>query len=129
MASKSSESELWETSMLKKVQGHLGKGSLVVLQLPSTRPYTVKGKWTFKAKSANIDPLLKSRLTAKGFMQIEGLHYNETFASTAQYELIRIFLVLVAYFKLYLSQLDFELLSTQNFMMKYGWTSTIQLPT
>ena len=95
--------------MDKEVQGHNSKGSLVVRQLPSTRPYTVKGKWAYKVKSANIDPLFKSRLTAKGFMQIEGVHYNETFASTAQHEVIRIFLVLVAYFKLYLSQLDFEL--------------------
>ena len=109
MASKSPESELWETSMEKEVQSHLGKGSLIALQLPTTKPYTVKGKWTYKFKSANIDPLFKSRLTAKGFMQIEGLHYNETFASTAQHEVIRIFLVLTAYFKLYLSQLYFEL--------------------
>ena len=109
MALKSTEANLWQTSMVKEVQGHLNKGSLVVLPLPISRPYTVKGKWTYKAKSANTDPISKSRLTAKGFMQIEGLHYNETFASTAQHKVIRIFLVLVAYFKLFLSQLDFEL--------------------
>ena len=109
MASKSPQSDLWDISMVKEVQGHIGKGSLVVRPLPSSRPYPVKGKWTYKVKNANVDPLFKSRLTAKGFMQIEGIHYNETFASTAQHEVIRIFLVLVAYFKLHLSQLDFEL--------------------
>ena len=95
--------------MQKEVNGHISKKSLVIMLLPSSKPYTVKGKWTYKVKHANLDPLFKSRLTAKGFMQIEGLHYNETFASTAQHEVIRIFLVLVAYFKLHLSQLDFEL--------------------
>ena len=109
MALKSTEADLWQISMDKEVQGHLSKGSLVVNELPISNPYTVKGKWTYKVKNASIDPLFKSRLTAKGFMQIEGLQYNETFASTAQHEVIRIFLVLVAYFKLHLSQLDFEL--------------------
>jgi hypothetical protein len=121
MALKSTEADKWELSMLKEVQGHLGKGSLVLLPLPSSRPHTVKGKWTYKVKSANIDPLFKSRLTAKGFMQIEGLHYNETFASTAQHEVIRIFLVLVAYFKLHLSQLDFELAFLNSELAEEIW--------
>ena len=66
--------------------------------------------------------IFKSRLTAKGFMQIEGLHYNETFASTAQHEVIRIFLVLVAYFKLHLSQLDFELAFLNSELTEEIWT-------
>ena len=73
MALKSTEADLWEISMDKKVQGHLNKGSLVVKQLPISKPYTVKGKWTYKVKNANTDPLFKSRLTAKGFMQIESV--------------------------------------------------------
>ena len=54
-------------------------------------------------------------------MQIEGLHYNETFASTAQHEVIRIFLVLVAYFKLHLSQLDFELAFLNSELAEEIW--------
>jgi hypothetical protein len=107
--------------MDKEVQGHLGKGSLVILPLPRSKPHTVKAKWTYKVKNANIDPLFKSRLTAKGFMQIEGLHYNETFASTAQHEVIRIFLVLVAYFRLHLSQLDFELAFLNSELAEEIW--------
>ena len=84
MELKSSEADKWEPSMQKEVNGHISKKFLVIMPLPSSKPYTVKGKWTYKVKNANIDPLFKSRLTAKGFMQIEGLHYNETFASTAQ---------------------------------------------
>ena len=81
----------------------------------------MKGKWTYKVKSANTDPIFKSRLTAKGFMQIEGLHYNETFASTAQHEVIRIFLLLIAYFKLHLSQLDFELAFLNSELAEEIW--------
>ena len=121
MASKSPQADLWAASQTKEIQGHLSKGSLVVLPLPSSRPHTVKGKWTYKVKNANLDPLFKSRLTAKGFMQIEGLHYNETFASTAQHEVIRIFLVLVAYFKLHLSQLDFELAFLNSELAEEIW--------
>ena len=50
MASKSPQCDLWEKSMDKEVQGHFSKASLVIQQLPSIRPYTVKGKWTFKVK-------------------------------------------------------------------------------
>ena len=60
MSLKSTEADLWQISMDKEVQGHLGKGSLVVLPLPSSKPYTVKGKWTYKVKHANLDPLFKS---------------------------------------------------------------------
>ena len=54
-------------------------------------------------------------------MQYEGLHYNETFASTAQHEVIRIFLVLLAYFKLHLSQLDFELAFLNSELSEEIW--------
>lgn len=72
-------------------------------------------------KSANTDPLIESRLTVEGFMQIEGIHYNETFASTAQHDFNWICLVLTAYFKLYLSQLDFELASLNSELNEKIW--------
>jgi hypothetical protein len=45
----------------------------------------------------------KSRLVAKGFSQVEGLHFREIFAPIARLEAIKILLAFAAYkgFKLY----------------------------
>jgi hypothetical protein len=48
MALKSTEADKWELSMQKEVNGHISKKSLVIMPLPSFKPYTVKGKWTYK---------------------------------------------------------------------------------
>jgi hypothetical protein len=43
MASKSPQSDLWDISMVKEVQGHLSKGSLVVQPLPSSKTLHSEG--------------------------------------------------------------------------------------
>ena len=55
-------------------------------------------KWVFKTKfSADGSPLkYKSILVAKGYSQVHGIDYNETFASVAKMDSIRIALAIAA---------------------------------
>ena len=51
----------------------------------------VKSKWVFKLKA---DGRYRARLVAKGFMQILGIDYDETFSPIARFESIRLLLAL-----------------------------------
>ena len=61
-----------------------------LVDLPPDRK-AVKSKWVFKLKA---DGRYRARLVAKGFIQIPGIDYNETFSPVTCFESIRLLLVL-----------------------------------
>ena len=56
----------------------------------------VQCKWVYKTKfAADVSPLkYKSRLVAKGYSQVHGIDYNETFAPVAKMDSIRLALAI-----------------------------------
>ena len=68
-------------------------------------------KWIFKNKfNENVQVIRnKSRLVCKGYTQIEGIEFEETFAHVERLEAIRMFLAFACYknFKVY--QMDVKL--------------------
>lgn len=65
-------------------------------------------KWIFKNKLDEHDTITmnKARLVTKGYAQIEGIDFEETFAPIARLESIRILLSITCYLKLKLYQMD-----------------------
>jgi Reverse transcriptase (RNA-dependent DNA polymerase) len=68
-------------------------------------------KWVFKTKVVKNDADLdftkyKSQLAAKGYSQIHGVDYEETFAPVVKFTSIRILLARVTHFSLELHQMD-----------------------
>ena len=68
-----------------------------MVDLPPGRQL-VECKWLFKNKfAANGSPLkYKAILVAKGYSQVDGIDYNETFAPVAKMDSIRLALAIAA---------------------------------
>jgi len=78
-----------------------------LVDLPPQRKF-IGNKWVFKIKcrvDGSIDKF-KARLMAKGFTQIQGIDYEETFSPVVRFASICILLALVAYLDLELFQID-----------------------
>ena len=60
------------------------------------RPITLK--WVFKLKKDELGEVIKHKawLVARGFIQQEGIDYDDAFAPVARMELVRVLLALVA---------------------------------
>ena len=67
------------------------------MDLPPGRKL-VQCKWVYKTKfSADGSPLkYKARLVSKGYSQVHGIDYNETFAPVAKMDSIRLALAIAA---------------------------------
>ena len=68
----------------------------------------IPGRWVYKIKhdsNGNIDKF-KARYVAKGFKQIEGIKYSDTFAPTSKPETFKILLALSAIENFFLKQMD-----------------------
>ena len=65
----------------------------------------VKSKWVFKHKA---DGCYRARLVAKGFTQIPGLDYDETFSPIACFESLQLLLALAALEDWEVHQLDIK---------------------
>ena len=77
----------------------------------SSRPKGVNvigTKWIFKNKSDEHGTVIinKSRLITQGYTQVEGVDFDETFASVARLESIRILLTIASHLNFKLYQID-----------------------
>ena len=75
------------------------------------------GRWVYNVKDGPDDSeVYKARYVAKGFTQVEGMDYFETFSPTVKMTSIRAFMQIAAEFNLSVSQMDFSTLrSTLKF--------------
>jgi hypothetical protein len=90
-----------------------------LVPLPKRRKL-VKSRWVYKTKYAanGIVKRHKAQLVAKGFSQVEGIDYNETFAHVAKKNSIYFVLTLVASHRWEIHQMDVKSASCMGIYKK-----------
>ena len=104
------ESEGW-TSGMKKEYDSLMEHDTWVLEPPPKDQNIVSNRWVYVTKDevtpdGKTNKRYKARLVARGFSQVEGVDYNETYAPVVKFTSVRILLAVVTALRLHLHQMD-----------------------
>ena len=87
------DSEQWKIAVETEYENLKRKGVLKEVRIPKDKFRLIDSKLVFKRKYKDGKMhKYKARLCAKGFTQVEGQDYNETFAPVARMNTIRLFL-------------------------------------
>ncbi|GJV36390.1 retrotransposon protein, putative, ty1-copia subclass [Tanacetum coccineum] len=104
-----SESNKWIDAMNAEIQSMMDNMVWVLVDLPSGCK-TVGSKWIFKKKT-DMDGIVhtyKACLVAKGYTQLYGVDYEETFSPIADIRAIRILISIAAYNDYEIWQMDIK---------------------
>jgi hypothetical protein len=92
------ESKKWLEAMKSEIRSMYDNQVWTLVDIPSDRK-AIENKWIYKKKTdadSNMT-VYKARLVMKGFQQIQGVDYDETFSLVVMLKSIRILLAIDAY--------------------------------
>ncbi|CAI7749893.1 unnamed protein product [Closterium sp. NIES-54] len=98
-----------KTAMDEEIRSLIGMGTWELVDRPRG-VNIMKNRWVLMT-TYHVDNMVareKARLVMKGFMQVHGADYDETYALVGSYVTLRIFLSIVAVLDLNLMQLDMK---------------------
>ena len=96
----------WKQAMDDEIGSLIENETYELVPLPKGKK-TVGGRWVYNVKDGPDDSeVFKARFVAKGFTQIHGMDYFETFSPTVKMTSIRAFMQIAAEFDLSISQMD-----------------------
>ena len=101
----SEESDKWLAVSQEEFQGLTEMGIWKLVNRPDNCK-TIKCRWTYILKA---DGQYKARLIAKGYMQVQGIDYEETFLPVARYESIQYLLAHAALLDWEIKAMDVKL--------------------
>ena len=97
----------WEKAFMEEYNALMKNNTWRLVERPENRQI-VSSKWVPKHKRDQFGTItrLKGRVVARGFSQIPGVDYNETYAPVAKLASIRILFAIAAAFDLEIQQMD-----------------------
>ena len=99
------DSELWKAAMDEEIKSLSNNDTFTVTDLPEGK-IPVGGRWVYVLKGDPKNPIYKARYVAKGYSQIAGIDYGETFSPTARMESVRSLMQIAVQYDLILHQMD-----------------------
>ncbi len=100
------DSHKWDEAMKREMHALEENDTFDIVSLPKDRK-AIKGKWVYTIKEDKEDnQTYKARFVAKGYSQIEGVDYSETFSPTARMNSIRLISQISVEKELELHQMD-----------------------
>ena len=96
-AIRAADLEMWRKAMNEEIESLKSMGTWEVTPLPADRK-AISCKWVYRIKrDTDGNPTrYKARLVARGFTQVYGLDYDETYAPVTRLETIRLLLGIAA---------------------------------
>ena len=105
-ANQSTESGEWRKAMEDEMESLIENDVFTSTALPPGKKL-VGSRWVFSRKiDADENMIHKARFVAKGFAQVEGTDYTDTFAPTAKMDTIRMVVQIAAHDNMLIHQLD-----------------------
>lgn len=109
-AMSSPSSDLWAKAMNEEMDSLSDNDTFTLTTLPKGK-HAVGGRWVYTVKenldeTGNETKTCKARYVAKGYSQVAGIDYNETFSPTANLTSVRSLMQLAAQHDLDLHQMD-----------------------
>ncbi len=96
----------WEEAMKREMQALVENDTFDIVTLPKDCK-AIKSKWVYTLKEDKDDnKIYKARFVAKGYSQVEGIDYSETFSPTARMNSIRLISQISVEKELELHQMD-----------------------
>ena len=106
-AIKREDADLWQAAMDDEIASILANQTYTLEPLPAGyKALPCKWVYNFKHDGQGNITRYKARLVVKGYLQREGIDYNEVFAPVSKYATLRVLLATVAKNRLVLKQLD-----------------------
>eukprot|EP00873_Tetraselmis_striata_P038508 jgi/Tetstr1/458772/TSEL_045156.t1 len=99
----------WLEAMHQEYNSLPSRHTWELVVLPGGRK-AVKSKWLYKTKH-NADGTTaryKARMVAKGFSQVEGIDYTDTFAPTVKFTTLRVICSIAAHHRLHIEHTDVD---------------------
>ena len=108
-AMRSSVKEEWVRAMDQEMESILRNGTYTLVDLPSGRK-AISNKWVYKTKldSQGMIDRRKARLVIRGFSQVSGLDFVDTFAPTPRFQTLRTVLTVAVQHSMRIRQLDVD---------------------
>ena len=102
------DQRLWKTAITEQLNALIANQTWELVDRPSDVENIITSKWVFKVKytqTGHIDRY-KARLVARGFSQVHGIDFEETFSPTLRLESLRMLLAFSAHFGYEIEQMD-----------------------